>query len=1079
MSHATPSNRTMFRHAGRPRRWFTLPLVAPCVLRVALAAAPAPEKPVPAEVLTLSPFVVEADTDIGYAASQTAMGGRFKQKLKDTPSQIEVITPEFMRDFNITSLEDAFRFSVNTENLEEYISPQDGGGAFWSGKETGRIRGIQSSSFSTSRNFFSSITKTDAYNADRFEVGSGAQSLIFSLGEPAGVANIKLKTAQMRNSGSTMITADSESGHRFVIDVNRQIVRNRLAARLILLDENTPSFIKPSYDRDRRLYGAVTVRPLPATTVYLHTEHTAERSNIPPPQLPWDWATPAYEGMRARDVSNVASATFGAVRDSVAFPTGNNANPLPFYHLSAYQLPTSPGSIAFAPDRYGPGARDPNTGVARVTFSPQNLRLFPEVAAMVGRNFLGDGLRNEFRSRIHDAFLEQRILPTLTLEAGGHWEEWSRLQQSYVSYTNFGYNADINRITTRVPWAVNRTLDSKVLPAPLPNEYVLNPNFGKLFATGVPSGARNLERTREFRASLAWEPETPRALSLLGRHSFLASWNHRDSFQKAQTVQVRLLGNLQYQNFNGTLNNARRVMLYQHFFDAGANVTAQPPVIGGRPVGVEQLLAGGTTFTDPTTGQVITLSGWNSPFGGSLPSGSTTQLESGLLAWQGRVLNRLLLSYGLRRDAVSNTKMNVTPETAGGPNQSNGGWRFFNEPGFVTWDDTTRVSYRANSHTYGLTARPLDWLSLSYYESATFNLPTGQFTAFGDPIPGTAGNSKDYAVRLDSADGNSYFKVTCYRLQKLSANVGFGTTRIEAGREETSYRKVVEDRAVALGTPRYDQLIRQQGLTNPNAWTADVNLNSAYHPITGDVLSKGYELTAGTRWGNLDLRLTGAKAETLEGNVSRDWENWVKARLPVWSDPNLTDLAGNKGWDRIPYQGDTANNYTIRQANGALRPMTMKEMYENSVLPALNAALQRNNKPVDAGRKYRVNLNAAYGFKEGFLRGVRAGGAVRWRSAPILGFPAEDSGVFSAGYPVPQIDLDHPYYGDAELNADAFAAYSGKISETLRYRVQLNVRNLLTGRNSFRSSRVNAFGESVFTVIETPRSYALSLELMF
>ena len=104
------------------------------------AAAPA-EKPAVEEVVTLSPFVVEVDSDIGYAASQSTMGGRFKQQIKDIPSQIEVITPEFMKDFNLTSLDDAFRYSVNIENLEEYVSPQDGGGAFWSGKEMGRIRG--------------------------------------------------------------------------------------------------------------------------------------------------------------------------------------------------------------------------------------------------------------------------------------------------------------------------------------------------------------------------------------------------------------------------------------------------------------------------------------------------------------------------------------------------------------------------------------------------------------------------------------------------------------------------------------------------------------------------------------------------------------------------------------------------------------------------------------------------------------------------------------------------------------------------------------------------------------------------
>lgn len=1074
----TTSGNVLLQLRTWPRALAASFLIGPAAAR----AAPAPTAtPATEEVVTLSPFVVEDDSDIGYAASQSTLGGRMKQQLKDVPSQIEVTTPEFMRDFNVTSLEDAFRYSVNVENLEEYVSPQDGGGAYWSGKEVGRIRGIQPSSFSTSRNLFSSITKTDAYNADRFEVGSGAQSLIFSIGEPAGVANIKLKSAQRRNFGSASMTVDSEEGHRFVLDVNRKLWRDKLAARVIVLDENTPSFIKPSYDRDKRIYGTIAARPFANTTLHFHAERMNARSSIPPPQLPFDWATPAYEAMKTGATRDVASATSGAVRDSVAFPGGNNANPLPFYHLSAYQIPTGPGTVAFDPVRFGPAARDPNTGVARVTFSPGNMLLFPEVAAMVGKNFLGEGVRNEFKSKIADALLEHRLLKSLNFEAGLHWEEWRRLQQSYVDYLAFGYNADINVITTTVPWAANRNVDSRILPTAMPAQYGLNPNFGKLYTTGMPRGATNLERTREFRLSLAWEPVTPKGLKWLGEHSLLTSYNHRDSFQKSQALQVRLLGPLAYQNFNGPLNNARRVFLYQHFFDTGANLMAQPPVVGGQPRSLEELLAGGLAVTDPTTGQPIELSGWNSPFGGSQPNGSKTRLESGILAWQGRWFRRLIVNYGLRRDAVANTRMNLTPEAQGGPNQSNGGWRFFDDPQFVTWDDSSRVSYDANSHTYGLTGRPLDWLSLSYYESATFNLPTGQFTAFGDPIPGTAGSSKDYAIRFDSRDGDSYIKLNYYTLQKLATNVGFGSVRIEAARLETSYQKVVDDRADLLGTPGYEQLVVQQGLANPNAWTADkpFGLNSAFHPITGDVTSKGYELTAGTRLGKLDLRLTGARGVTVESNVSRDWESWINARLPVWSDPNLRDLAGNVGWARIPYQGANANNYTIREPNGTLRPMTMKEFYESVTQSALNAALQRNDKPIDAGRKYRVNLNASYHFKEGKLRGVRTGGALRWRSAPVLGFPAEESGIISAGYPVPQIDLDHPYYGKQDFNLDAFAAYSGKFNDRLRYRIQLNARNLLTGKNSFRSSRVNAFGESVFTVIETPRAYSLSLELLF
>ncbi|MSU50085.1 MAG: hypothetical protein EXS37_13540 [Opitutus sp.] len=93
--------------------------------------------------------------------------------------------------------------------------------------------------------------------------------------------------------------------------------------------------------------------------------------------------------------------------------------------------------------------------------------------------------------------------------------------------------------------------------------------------------------------------------------------------------------------------------------------------------------------------------------------------------------------------------------------------------------------------------------------------------------------------------------------------------------------------------------------------------------------------------------------------------------------------------------------------------------------------------------------------------------------------PHQPLAAGGGGFPVPQIDLDHPYHGQEEINVDAFLAYSGKVNERLRYRVQLNVPNLLTGKKSFLSTHVNAFGESIFTIIETPRSYALTLDLMF
>ena len=74
----------------------------------------------------------------------------------------------------------------------------------------------------------------------------------------------------------------------------------------------------------------MTARPRRHTTVRLHAEFTEEKANRPPTQLPFDFATPADNAIKAGNVTTVASATFGAVANSAMFPVGNNANPQAF-----------------------------------------------------------------------------------------------------------------------------------------------------------------------------------------------------------------------------------------------------------------------------------------------------------------------------------------------------------------------------------------------------------------------------------------------------------------------------------------------------------------------------------------------------------------------------------------------------------------------------------------------------------------------------------------------------------------------------------------------------------------------------
>lgn len=1018
------------------------------------------------DVYELSPFAVSSDGEVGYTASETTMGSRIRQPIKDLAAQIEVITVEMIEDFNIISTQDAFRYSANVENADEYISPQDGGEASaWGGREIGRIRGIQPTNFSTSRNFFSSITRSDVYNIRNIAIASGAQSLLFSLGEPAGIANVELRQAEMRDFGRFSSRVDSNEGYRFTLDFNRKLIDQKLAVRVAALVSDSPNFIKPSYDRETRYYGTVTFRPFNRTTIRFHAEDVSNVSNRSIRHLPWDWATPFFIAREQGTLDQLQAAPFGAIQNSANYIYGANDAPLEFVHWRTNMIPISPGALPVDPDRFG-GALDPNTGVTRITFNPTNMHMIPEVAANVGRNFFGNNVRNHNDSRIYNVFIEQRLLPDLTLELAGHWEKWELRNQSVLNYSQFGYKADMNEFFPTELWRNSNAQPNANTPGFIPN-----PNYGKVYASSTPNGRLRMEDTRELRASLAWEPEFLKRQDWMGEHSFLAAFNTRQSTDKDQGMNIRNTNPvIDYQNFSGPMNNARRLMILHHYFSMD-NLTVGAPM--GGAYSVDEFFRG-FEYVEPTTGEVLRFGGWDDPAGGSRPDGGMVKVDSVIAAWQGKFWSeRVILNYGARRDDVTQT---LIDRSAGGPNQlDSGAWRWIYD---IPYDPDTAISQTETSHTYGIVLRPIrDW-SLAYYESSTFNLPSGNMTPFGDPIKGTNGMSKDYSIRYDAPDGRFFFKLNKYEVVQRDNNIGFGGVRINALRMEKSYQNITDDRASAIpGEPDYYTLIEQQGLSG-NAVTGDTPQNDGQYPIIGDIVSEGYELTAGMSWNNFNFRLTFAQNETLNQNSSKEWERWIANRQPHWS--SVLDADGNN-WSTTPYSGPQAENYVTPLPDGSVRPMTMQEFYNNVVLAQQEVARQLDGRPVDTSRKYRVNFLVSYHFRDGILNNVRTGAAFRWRSKPIIGFPLIELPNPDGPTPLPGLDLDNPFKGSEIFDVDLFVRYNGRnfLGTGMRYNIQFNVRNLLTGNDTYRTGRVNARGESVFTLIEEPRFYVLSLDLNF
>jgi len=114
-------------------------LAAPPPLAAAKAAAgkstvipgavAAPVVPDPDEVMKLSPFVVETDTDKGYQSASTLAGTRLRTELRDVGAAISVVNAQFLADTGSTNTKDILVYTTGTEASgprRQLLGPQYG-----------------------------------------------------------------------------------------------------------------------------------------------------------------------------------------------------------------------------------------------------------------------------------------------------------------------------------------------------------------------------------------------------------------------------------------------------------------------------------------------------------------------------------------------------------------------------------------------------------------------------------------------------------------------------------------------------------------------------------------------------------------------------------------------------------------------------------------------------------------------------------------------------------------------------------------------------------------------------------------
>src|ERR1043165_1013501 len=193
--------------------------------------------PTEQEVVQLSPFEVSVGQDRGYQATSTMSGTRLNTKIEDLAASLSVVTKQQLLDTAAVDINDVFLYEANTEGTAQWTSFSNDRGTISDDIQANpygatRMRGLTAAN--TAVDGFTSSLPFDSYNIDSVEISRGPNSSVFGLGNPGGGVNVNPARANLTRTFNTFGTRfDSYGGYRANFDLNRPLVKDKLAVRLL------------------------------------------------------------------------------------------------------------------------------------------------------------------------------------------------------------------------------------------------------------------------------------------------------------------------------------------------------------------------------------------------------------------------------------------------------------------------------------------------------------------------------------------------------------------------------------------------------------------------------------------------------------------------------------------------------------------------------------------------------------------------------------------------------------------------------------------------------------------------------
>lgn len=1004
-------------------RLFPRALEAIVVASLAVSAGraqTASQEPPPADIL-MNPFVVQTDTETGYAATNTLDGSRLNTALKDTPSPISVFTRDLLDDINATDLSSMMRYDLSNE-----VEMSDANSA-GTGSEVGsiargttwRTRGLLGGA---SVNGFVNpgASEVDLYNVERAGSSRGPNAILFGTGAPGGVVNLSTKSAQPAKSATILeFKVGGDSTRRTMIDVNHVLKKDKLALRVIGLYDEKGSYLPHIYSRK----SGVTL-----AGQYRFGKETALKVS--------------YERLNAE---GVGGRPWGPQDSITTFLNALGSGAVRFDPVDE-RYETANGAVVGASSGVGTLATR-----SILVYDPSTLTpvLWEGASVTANRNTLSSTTSQYAGAK---PSVPASISPYGQVNATGAGEYGdSRTQTLNVSFThrlfrNFYMELTYNRAQVRPNGMIGGNPELRAdLNYRLPNGS-LNPYFfgnGYYFMQQSWVRVRRINTDETLRAAFSYETD----LKKLGYHRFAILAERHNSHSIRYREREAWDGTPFGGAPEGTPNHVTRRKYFKidgPYADWGL---AYNPVRFGSESFTSSFATIGTLRSTWVPANALDID-------------DDVDTDSLVAVMQNFFFNRrLVTTLGLRqdridifgprtlRDAVTNRHRFATEA---------------DQPSFdaagLQWYDAVKISgdrvslggvFHLNEH-FSLTANTSDGVQLPERNRSVLPIERP-----ADPYPG---ESRDAGINFSFLNNRIAGSVRVYEsvMRKEPSNGGVTTTFVNPNNDVMS---------------SFEYYYRQAGLTNLGA-NAPISSIDDFRAVyfseadayLSDAESKGFEfevIANVTR--NWSIRAGYANTRNSRTNVLTEGEGWWAERLELWEQLDAYYMA-QTGRPSI-------YNQLMIDRNNAVTDRSVIDRIGDSATEL--AAIRAEEQHGFGVRRHKVNLWTRYTFSSGPLKGLAVGGGHIYQSGNLAGYDvATGRSFYGESRSIFDLFLQYRTKG-----------FLGMSKDRLLVTYQLNVNNLFDSDTVLSTKLLvdSVTGElyNRRAYLETPRTATFTLRFNF